>query len=225
MASRVLEQLSGGANETLVVTILATGLLAALMHALLPTHWLPFVLVGRGQGWSIGRTIRAAALAGTAHVVFTVALGIGVVLAGLELKERYEGVLTWTSGGVLIALGLWYLIAPGEKPPKNGKAPHGARRRYASDGAALFSLVAALAIHPSEAFLPVYLTAADLGWPFFAVLSVLLLVFTLVGMTFFVWIAAITANKLRLERLERYERFVLAVALCGLGAFVLSTPH
>jgi cadmium resistance protein CadD (predicted permease) len=211
---------SFAAPDALYVSILATGFTAAFLHAALPTHWLPFVLVGRGQGWSLGRTLRAAWLAGGAHVLLTVVVGVVLVGVGMSLHERFDGVLRWVSGGALVALGLWYLVS---RPPKiAADAPD---RRFASDRAALFSLVAALAVYPSEAYLPVYLTAAPFGWGLFVILSAILLVTTLVGMSLFVAAAAAGANRLRLERFERYERLILAAALCGLGLYVLTVAH
>lgn len=218
MGSGLLVDLA--APDALYASILATGFTAALLHAALPTHWLPFVLVGRGQGWSLSRTLRAAWLAGGAHVLLTIAVGMVLVGVGMSLHERFDGVLRWVSGGTLVALGLWYLLSP--SPKLRVDAP---RRRFASDRAALFSLVAALAVYPSEAYLPVYLTAAPFGWGLFAILSAILLVTTLVGMSFFVAAAAAGANRLRLERFERYERLILAAALCGLGLYVLVAAH
>lgn len=212
---------SAVSGDALVASVLAAGFLAALMHAALPTHWLPFVLVGRGQGWSLNRTLRATLLAGGAHVGLTVLVGLALVGVGMSLDERFDGVLRWASGGALLALGLWYLLSP--PPPKgNEAAPSG---RFASDRAALVSLVTALAIYPSEAFLPVYLSAAPFGWGMFAALSLMLLVVTLVGMSAFVALASAGANRLRMERFERYERLILAATLCGLGLIVLLSDH
>lgn len=207
-------------GDALVASVLAAGFLAALMHAALPTHWLPFVLVGRGQGWSLNRTLQATWLAGGAHVALTVLVGVALVGVGMSLDERFDGVLRWASGGALLALGLWYLLS---KPP----APDAgvSRGRFASDRAALVSLVTALAVYPSEAFLPVYLSAAPFGWGVFAALSLMLLVVTLAGMSVFVALAAAGANRIRMERFERYERLILAATLCGLGLIVLLSDH
>ena len=65
------------------VPVAATGLAIAFLHAALPTHWLPFVLVGRARGWSRRRTLFVAAFAGLGHVACTVALGALVLAAGM----------------------------------------------------------------------------------------------------------------------------------------------
>lgn len=205
-------------NDALLVSLLATAFAAAFLHAVLPTHWLPFVLVGRGQGWSHGRTLWAAALSGTAHVLVTIVAGVLVVVAGVELDKRFEGLLPAISSLILIAIGVYFLATQRKAVPPVDGAP---RRRFASDRAALLSLVAVLAFYPSEAFLPVYLSAAPLGWGAFALLSLILAVATLAGMMLFTSLALAGATRLRLERWERYERLVLALVLFALAALIL----
>jgi cadmium resistance protein CadD (predicted permease) len=199
------------ASEALLVSILTTAVLAAFLHAALPTHWLPFVLVGRGQGWTTARTLRATALAGLIHVGVTILAGVIVVWAGMSLNARFQGLLPILSSATLIGLGIWYLATR-----KGGAAPDRAKR-FLDDRAALVGLVLALAVYPSEAYLPVFLSGAAFGWSLFFLLSAILLVATLAGMALFVSLAFAGAGKLRLERWERHERTILAVVLIGLG--------
>ncbi len=67
-------------NGTAVTTIAATGFTVAFFHAAIPTHWLPFVLVGRAQHWTRAKTLLVTMLAGLGHVLFTAALGFLVVV-------------------------------------------------------------------------------------------------------------------------------------------------
>lgn len=213
-----------GLDNPILWPLLATAFLAAFLHAVLPTHWLPFVLVGRGQGWSTGRTLGAAALSGSVHVIVTIVIGLLVVLAGVELDKRYGGLLPVVSAAVLAGLGLYFLITRRKKERQvhDQAATSGAPvRRFATDRAALASLVAVLAFYPSESFLPVYLSAAPLGWTAFAVLSLILAGATLMGMMLFTSLALLGANRLKFERWERHERLVLAFVLFALAAMVL----
>ena len=212
-----------GLDNPILWPLLVTAFLAAFLHAVLPTHWLPFVLVGRGQGWSTRRTLGAAALSGSVHVIVTIVVGLLVVLAGVELDRRYGGLLPVVSAVILAGLGL-YFLATWRKPVKrvhDQTEPGAPVRKFATDRAALASLVAVLAFYPSESFLPVYLSAAPLGWTAFAVLSLILAGATLTGMMLFTSLALAGASRLNLERWERYERFVLSFVLFALAALVL----
>src|SRR4051812_35983295 len=84
--------------------------LVAFFHAAIPTHWLPFVLAGRGQGWTPAKTLAVTGLAGIGHTVFTAALGVLVVWLGVETSKWAGDVFPFIVGGVLILFGLYYLI-------------------------------------------------------------------------------------------------------------------
>ncbi len=98
-------------GEAVFGTIAATSFVAALLHAALPTHWLPFVLVGRAQGWSGRKTLAVTALAGSGHVISTVIPAVILMTAGMALEERFGLVLTRIAGAVLIGFGLLYLFS------------------------------------------------------------------------------------------------------------------
>ena len=207
-------------NDAVFWTVAAGGGLAALLHAALPTHWLPFVLVGRAQGWSGRKTLAVTALAGSGHIVATVALAVLLMGAGLALGERVGPVLQVLAGVVLIAFGLVYLLrAP---PVVDGVA---IPRRRVSDLAAVLGLVGVLALSPGETFASVLLAGLPYGWGGFAILSAVLASATLGGMLMFTGASWVGAARLKLDRAERLERRVLGAALCALGILVLVVKH
>jgi ABC-type nickel/cobalt efflux system permease component RcnA len=75
---------------------------------LIPDHWLPFVLVGRARGWSLGRTALLSGSSAIVHTALSVALGLVAVAIGIEsaglLGERLEA----AAGLLLIVFGLVY---------------------------------------------------------------------------------------------------------------------
>lgn len=96
-------------NETVFLSIAVTGFLVAFAHAAIPTHWLPFVLAGRGQRWSKGKTIAVVVLCGIGHVLFTTVLGALVVWLGIETSKWTGDIFPWIAGLALVAFGLFYL--------------------------------------------------------------------------------------------------------------------
>lgn len=201
-------------------TVAAGGFVAALLHAALPTHWLPFVLVGRAQGWTGRKTLAVTALAGSGHIVATVALAVLLTGAGMALEERYGPVLHRAAGVVLIGFGLLYLLK--RAPEVEGSA---LPRRRVSDLAAVLGLVGLLALSPGEAFGSVLLAGQPYGWAGFVVLSLVLAAATLIGMLLFTGASWAGAARLKLDRTERLERRILGAALLGLGVLVLLVGH
>ena len=207
-------------DQAVFGTVAAGGFVAALLHAALPTHWLPFVLVGRAQGWSGRKTLAVTALAGSGHIVATVLLAVVLMGAGLALEASVGPVLSRIAGAVLIGFGLVYLL---RRPPAVDAAAQ--PRRRVSDMAAVLGLVGLLLLSPGEAFGSVLLAGQQWGWSGLAVLSVVLGSATLLGMMIFTGASWAGAARLKLDRAERVERRVLGGALCLLGALVLLVGH
>ena len=96
-------------NSTVLTTIAVTGFTIAFLHAAIPTHWLPFVLTGRVQKWSRGKTLLVTAVCGSGHVLFTAILGFLVAWLGFALNERVGAWFPRIAGGALLAFGLFYV--------------------------------------------------------------------------------------------------------------------
>jgi nickel/cobalt transporter (NicO) family protein len=96
-------------NQSVFLSIALTGFAVALAHAAIPTHWLPFVLAGRGQKWSRPKTLAVVAMCGAGHVVFTAVLGALLVWFGIETSGWLGRFFPWIAGGALILFGCYYL--------------------------------------------------------------------------------------------------------------------
>lgn len=97
-------------TESIFFSIAVTGFTVAFAHAALPTHWLPFVLAGRGQNWNKSKTLWVTALASLGHVLFTTVLGVLVVFLGIKVEGFLGGAFPLIVGGILIAFGIFYLV-------------------------------------------------------------------------------------------------------------------
>jgi len=219
-------------TDSLFASMLGAGFAVAFLHGALPNHWLPFVLVGRRQGWSAGRTLTITALAGLGHAVVTMALGLVLVGAGMALGDRLGPVLPLIAGGLLIALGAFYLVRHtnggghvhlpflGRFAPVHG-AIGGEAAATVSDRTAILGLLAILALSPCEGFVPIYVSGLRWGWAGFGALSLVLVVAAMASMTALTALSMAGARWLGLKSTERYEGLVMGAALCILGALVI----
>lgn len=82
-----------------------------------------------------------------------------------------------------------------------------------------------LTLSPCEAFLPVYLSGVQFGWVGFLVLSGILAVGTLAGMTLFTWLTLRGLRRFDFKRFERYEAGLLSAVFILLGLVVLLVKH
>jgi len=227
--------LAQGLGQPVLLSLLGGGFVAAFLHAALPTHWLPFVLVGRAQRWTLTQTLATAAAAGLAHTVSTAIAGSLIVLAGLALNTWIAGLLPHLSAVLLILFGAFYLARATFKsaavantsirggPAIEASAP--GPGPAVSNSTAFWGLIAMMAISPGEILLPLYLQSATSGLHVLALLTLSFAAGTILGMTLLTALARAGASILRLERWARYEGGVLGVILIALGLLVMTTQH
>ena len=205
---------------------LGGGFVAAFLHAALPTHWLPFVLVGRAQRWSVARVMTVVVVAGSAHILSTAVVGSLIVAAGLALNHWVEGALPHLSAALLFLFGVFYLARASLKRPATAGGPAAELVEPAvTDRAAFWGLVLVMAATPGEVLLPIYLSSATEGLGVLALLTLAFALGTVLGMTLLAGLATAGYSILRLERWARYEGAILGGALILIGLLVLTRQH
>ncbi|KXU36977.1 hypothetical protein AXK11_03160 [Cephaloticoccus primus] len=95
--------------DSLLTTITLTGFTVAFLHAAIPTHWLPFVLVSRARGWRPAKTLSVVFLAGMGHVMLTTLLGLLIAWFGFRVNAELEHVFGPLIGGVMILIGGYFI--------------------------------------------------------------------------------------------------------------------
>ena len=213
-------------QQPVLISLLGGGFVAAFLHAALPTHWLPFVLVGRAQRWSLMRVMTVAVTAGLAHIASTALVGSLIVAAGLALNAWIGGLLPHLSAALLFIFGAFYLARASLQKPITATGPEAEVPEPAvSNRAAFWGLVLMMAVTPGEVLLPIYLSSATEGVMALALLTLSFAAGTVLGMTLLAALASAGYSILRLERWARYEGAILGVALILIGFLVMTHQH
>jgi hypothetical protein len=213
-------------EQDVLLSLLGGGFAAAFLHAALPTHWLPFVLVGRAQRWTLARVLGAVAAAGAAHIASTAVVGSLIIAAGLALEQWVSGFLPHLSAILLFLFGAFYLVKSALRRPVMAGGPAlELAEPTVGHGAAFWGLVAMLAVSPGEVLLPIYMSSAQEGLAALALLTAAFLAGTVLGLGLYPALARAGGSVLRLERWARYEGAVLGFALIGLGLLVALHQH
>ena len=188
-------------EQPVLLSLLGAGFVTAFLHAALPTHWLPFVLVGRGQRWTLPQVLGAVVAAGLAHIATTAVVGGLIVAAGLVMDQWISGLLPWASAGLLFLFGAFYLGRAVLRAPIMAGGPSLALSEpTVSHAAAFWGLV-------------------------LAALTLTFAAGTVAGMALFTLLARAGWSVLRLERWARYEGVVLGLALILIGLLVVLRQH
>jgi len=92
-----------------VPLLLGAAAAVAVLHSILPDHWVPLAVVGRTQRWSLVRVARVSALASAGHVVASVVLAGIIAAIGLQFQRQLETQQGHIVGAVLVLTGVGFL--------------------------------------------------------------------------------------------------------------------
>lgn len=104
---------------SLLLLIGAAGMVA-ILHSILPDHWVPLAVVARTQRWSLLRVGRITFLASLGHVLASLVLGGIIALIGLQFQQEIDTQQGHIVGAVLVLTGLLFLAWS-----RLGRGPHG----------------------------------------------------------------------------------------------------
>ena len=226
-------------DPSLPALLLGTLSIAAL-HALIPSHWLAFALVGRAKRWPVRRTLLVTILAGSGHALLTTVLGLLVASVGKGLQRAIPPQVEHAATSViLILLGLYFLFSTlrgrwgrrsnstAEEPHDHSATPAGhshadhspdtLAQRLGSAPSVMGILVLGMTLSPCLDLLSVYVAASSLAWSSLLLIGLLMTTTTVAIMTLLVWLALRGLELLRLSWLERNEGLVVGVLLIALG--------
>ncbi len=214
-------------NDRSAMVLLALAFSNALLHALIPSHWLSFAVVGRANRWPMRMTLGVTALAGAGHITITIALGLAVARISKAIAVHLPAFVEHAAASAaLILLGVLFLVRgmrrsgcqhPGHH--HHGESPGEADTT--ADPGAIAALVGGMTLSPCLDLLSVYIAAASFPWLVIGAVSVVMAVTTLASMLGLVWLTLHGLQRLKLDWLERNEGYVVASVLIALGIYVL----
>lgn len=170
--------------------LIGTAISTAVLHTLIPDHWLPFVLIGRAREWSLRRTVLVSGLSTLIHIMLSLALAWGAIVAGSMAAgaighslERASGVLlvvfgglyagwAWRKGGHFHPGGALLHQSGGHVDCSGDEGPaHPEHLHYHADGAMIgqpagpggFYLAVIVGLNPCVLVLPIVLAAVEQG--------------------------------------------------------------
>ncbi|MDQ2859437.1 MAG: hypothetical protein M3T55_01655 [Pseudomonadota bacterium] len=217
------------APEWLLVAAVAG---VGVLHTMVPDHWVPITLIGRQRGWTRGQTARAALLAGTGHVLSTLAIAVVVWIAGRLAAKTLGHWIDAITSAALVAFGAWIAISAllemrrddghghGHDHPHHGAHDHDHDDDHGAPHAKAGSRTALLLIlgsSPMVEGIPAFFAAGRYGAPLIVVMS---LVFA--AATILTYVTLCVASLAGLERvslgpLERYGEVISGAFIALVG--------
>jgi nickel/cobalt transporter (NicO) family protein len=223
-----------------VPLLLVAAAVVAVLHSILPDHWVPLAVVARAQRWSVFRVARVSALASVGHVVSSLILSGIVAVIGLQFQHQLETQQGHIIGAVLVLTGLGFLawgmrsgrqghdhghtheVHEDARAHAHGEVPAPAHQQTLARRLAVIAVPFGVAASPDLTILPVALAASAVSK---GIVAGVLIVFSAITIVVFVGLtvlATLAGYQIKGDWLERNANTITALVLIAIGivAFV-----
>ena len=174
--------------------LIVGSLILSILHALIPSHWLPVIAIGRKENWTSGKVVRVTAIAGFAHVLSTILIGIMLGLLGYELVSWVEHFTHIIGPSILVLLGIFFIYRHhAHKHFHLQEQPVGTM----SDLQIISILGMSMFLSPCLEVEAYFLMAGTLGYGAIAILSGLYALITIAGMM--LWVSIMYKGAMRFD--------------------------
>ena len=196
-------------------SVLAGTVLLAMVHALIPNHWLPLVAVARAEGWQRKEVSWVTFLGALAHVTGTVALGLVLGLIGKELREDYGRTIIVASSILLIVFGLIYFTV--NLPHHHHSTQQDVAGYKRSKKKWVMVFIVMMFLSPCLEVESLFLSAGAYGMQTVVLMAVLYAIVSISGILFLVMLGHRGVNLLPAHFIEHNEKRISGIVLIVVG--------
>ncbi|MDF3076882.1 MAG: hypothetical protein K0S09_771 [Sphingobacteriaceae bacterium] len=194
--------------------IISGTIFISVLHGVIPNHWLPVLAVSRKEGWSLYETIQITFIAGLAHAISTILIGIIVGTVGIRLSENIDHFTHIIGPALLVAMGIYFLWR--HHTHNHFKLRQDEIKR-SSKPKLISLLMVAMFLSPCLEIEAYFLMAGTVGWHMIALMSFLYLFISIAGMVVWVTIAYKGLLKLNWHSLEHNAGIITGLTLIATG--------
>jgi putative Mn2+ efflux pump MntP len=199
-------------------SIIIGSLLISFLHALIPNHWLPVLAIGRKEGWSLYETSRITLIAGMAHVISTVLIGLLLGLIGSELTEHIEDFTRVVGPCILILMGIYFVRQHYTHHHFHLEQKQIEKKTKTS---IILALIVAMFLSPCMEIEAYFLLAGSKGWYALVGIALMYSVISIAGMLIWVRIVYKGLLKLNWHKWEHNAGIITGLILIATGIISL----
>lgn len=198
-------------------------LVLSLIHALIPNHWFPLIVISKTEKWSQRRTLSATAISGFAHTFSTIIVGIIVGITGYKLSSSHEFISTVAAPIILVGLGIIYVALDFRSghhyhDDYENVSTHSEKTEKSKWRAILTSLSVAMFLSPCIEIEAYYFQAGTIGWLGILIVSAVYLLITLIVMLLLVYLGLKGMQTFNSHFLELHQKGITGIVLITLGS-------
>ena len=196
-------------------SLLVGTFILALVHALIPNHWLPLVAVARAEQWKVRDVTTVTFISATAHVLGTVALGIVLGVIGKELKQEYGHAINVAASVLLIMFGLIYYTV--NLPHHHHSSSKDVAQYKRSKKKWIMIFIVMMFLSPCLEVESLFLSAGAYGMGAVTMLSIVYAIVSISGILLLVSLGYKGVNLLSANFIEHNEKRISGIVLIAVG--------
>jgi nickel/cobalt transporter (NicO) family protein len=197
--------------------IVATIVSISILHALIPSHWLPLLAISKNNKWSQRQTMLTAFYMSLAHVASTAIIGIALGYFGRTAFHHYAEQFEIVAPILLLILGLVFIYRHYRHHHFHiSKELH---NNSTSNTKIIISLASIMFLSPCLEVEGVFLSAGKFGMVNVLILIGIYAVVSIAGIVLWVWVALHGLKKLNWHRIEHSSGLITGIVLIICGIF------
>ncbi len=196
-----------------MMSLIIGTVLLSLLHAIIPNHWLPLVVISRAEKWPRRETLSYTVILSLAHILSTVVLGLLIGWIGISLAARVEIFSSIVAPVILILMGLIYFTLNIHQHVQDKTQPPFRRGKTGI----LIMLMIGMFFSPCLEIETIYLAGGVYGYPFLLTISFIYLVLSMAGIFAMTWLSMEGFKKLNWYWIEHNEKRITGMVLIALG--------
>lgn len=196
-----------------MIGILTGAIILSILHPIIPTHWLPIVLIGKSEKWSKGEILGFTAILAFSHTLSTVLIGVLIGFIGYSLSQYQEIFTKFVASFILLVLGIFYIIKHLRQKNPHVHIEISGNRKFIT----ILSLTTVMFFSPCIEIEAYYLAAGTKGWGAVLAVSLIYVLITLTLMEILVILALRGMDIKKFHTLEHKENLITGLVLIALS--------
>ncbi len=202
-------------------SILISIIIVSVLHAIIPSHWLPLLAIAKKNNWQKNETLKVAFYMSLAHVFSTLILAALVSQIGIAVNHQLEEKFSIIAPIILIAMGLFFIY-------RHYKHHHfhineAALQKNDSKVKVIVSLVVMMFFSPCLEVETFFFSAAPYGAWFVITIGLIYAIISILGIIIWVAIALAGVQRFNWHKIEHnaglFTGFTLI--LCGILTYFI----
>jgi cytochrome c biogenesis protein CcdA len=196
-------------------SIIGGTIFLAIIHALIPNHWLPLVAVAKAEKWEKQDLLLVSSITASAHVLGTVILGVVLGLVGSKLAHQYDAYVHVIAPVVLIIFGLIYFTV--NLPHHHHAARKDVEQYRKSKKKWVIIFVIMMLFSPCLEVESLFLAAGAYGFDNITLLVLVYAIISITGIITLVMFAFRGVHLLKMQAIEHHEKRITGAVLIIVG--------